>query len=234
MKLNFYSPNKGKFRQLRIWFFRGLLCLLAFVGVWVLAYRWVNPPTTFYILHQRAVLEKPLKHEWVDMAQISPVTLRAIVAAEDADFCAHIGIDMQALRRALQEGAVRGGSTISQQTVKNVFLWQGRSWLRKSLEGLMTPLADLAWGKRRMLEIYVNMIEFDTGVFGIQAAAKHHFGVNAAALNRVQAARLASVLPNPKGYSAVNPSNARRARAAQIIAGSDYIRRDGRAACFDR
>jgi monofunctional biosynthetic peptidoglycan transglycosylase len=128
---------------------------------------------------------------------------------------------------------MRGGSTISQQVVKNAFLWPGRNWLRKAIEALMTPYVDLLWNKRRMLEIYLNIAEFDTGIFGIQAAAQHHFGVNAKNLNRVQAGRLAVVLPDPKGRSAIAPSKSLRKRAASVIAGTDMIRRDGRSKCFE-
>ncbi|MGB0798259.1 MAG: monofunctional biosynthetic peptidoglycan transglycosylase [Planktomarina sp.] len=200
-------------------------------AVWGLSYRWINPPTTIYMQQERARLGE-IKREWVDIEDVAPVMLRALVAAEDANFCNHWGIDSAALRRALSEGAVRGGSTISQQTVKNTFLWHGRNWIRKAMEAVMTPYAEAVWSKRRMLEIYINIAEFDTGVFGIQAAAQHHFGVDAADLNRVQAGRLAVVLPDPKGRSAINPSSGLRRRAASVIAGSDMIARDGRAACF--
>ena len=174
-----------------------------------------------------------IQYEWVNIENVAPVLVRALVAAEDANYCAHWGIDSAAVRRALRDGAMRGGSTISQQTVKNAFLWQGRSWLRKAIEALMTPYVEAVWSKRRLLEIYVNVAEFDTGVFGIQAAARHHFGINAAELNRVQAGRLAVVLPDPKGRSAIKPISRLRKQAASVIAGSDMIRIDGRAACFE-
>lgn len=226
------KKTRGPIR--RLWRFLWKLVFWAVVifAVWGLAYRWINPPTTFYMIQERIRLGE-IKHDWVDIEDVAPVMLRAIVAAEDANFCEHWGIDASAVRRALQEGAVRGGSTISQQTVKNAHLWQGRNWLRKAMEAVMTPYAETVWSKRRMLEIYLNIAEFDTGVFGIQAAAQHHFGVDAANLNRVQAGRLAVVLPDPKGRSGVNPSASLRRRAASVIAGSDMIRRDGRAACFE-
>jgi monofunctional biosynthetic peptidoglycan transglycosylase len=164
---------------------------------------------------------------------MAPILRRAVVAAEDANFCTHWGIDSAAVRQALREGALRGGSTISQQTVKNAFLWPGRNWLRKAVEALLTPYIEMVWSKRRLLEIYLNIAEFDTGVFGIEAAAWHHFGVAAKDLNRVQAGRLAVVLPNPKGRSAIRPTKDIRKRAASVIAGTDMIQKDGRAECFE-
>lgn len=214
------------------WVLRGLLvCLIVFAG-WGLAYRWLNPPTTLYMMQESWRLDG-IQYDWVDIEDVAPVMLRALVAAEDASFCSHWGIDSAAVRQALRDGAMRGGSTISQQTVKNAFLWQGRSWLRKAIEALMTPYSEAVWSKKRLLEIYINVVEFDTGVFGIQAAAVHHFGIDAAKLNRVQAGRLAVVLPDPKGRSAIKPDASLKKHAASVIAGSDIIRKDGRAACFE-
>ncbi|MDE0759953.1 MAG: monofunctional biosynthetic peptidoglycan transglycosylase [Planktomarina sp.] len=217
---------------IRRWSFWSILLITSIMAFWGLMYRWVNPPTTLYIIQESQRLGE-VKQEWVDIENVSPVMVRALVAAEDANFCYHWGIDSAAVRKALKQGAIRGGSTISQQVVKNAFLWPGRSWLRKAIEALMTPYVDLLWNKRRMLEVYLNIAEFDTGIFGIQAAAQHHFGVNAKDLNRVQAARLAVVLPDPKGRSAIAPSKSLRKRASSVIAGSDMIRRDGRSKCFE-
>ena len=136
-------------------------------------------------------------------------------------------------RNALDEGANHGASTISQQVVKNVYLWQGRSWLRKALEALLTPAVELVWPKRRIIEVYLNVAEFDEGVFGVEAAARHYFGTSAADLSATQAARLAAILPNPKGRSAANPSDFVRRRSAQIVDGAATIRADGRSACFE-
>ncbi len=230
------ARRKGPLRRLVGWLLRWMWRIVFWgaiiLAVWVLAYRWINPPTTYHMKAEAARLGG-VQYEWVDTDAVAPVFLRSVVAAEDADFCVHSGVDWSAIQQALSEGARRGGSTISQQTVKNAFLWQGRSWVRKGLEVMITPFADWVWGKDRMLEIYVNIIEYDTGVFGIQAAARHHYGVDASDLNRVQAGRLAAVLPNPRGYQAVNPSAFIRDRAASIIAGSDMIRRDGRSDCFE-
>ena len=208
-----------------------LAAALAFLA-WGLFYRWVNPPITFYMMQERARLGE-IQYQWVDIEEVAPMVRRAVVAAEDANFCTHWGIDSVAVRQALREGALRGGSTISQQTVKNAFLWPGRNWLRKAVEALLTPYIEMVWSKRRLLEIYLNIAEFDTGVFGIEAAAWHHFGVAAKDLNRVQAGRLAVVLPNPKGRSAIRPTKDIRKRAASVIAGTDMIQKDGRAECFE-
>ena len=141
--------------------------------------------------------------------------------------------DLLAVRAALDEGGARGASTISQQVVKNVYLWQGRSWLRKALEALITPVNEAIWSKRRVLEVYLNVAEFDEGVFGVQAAAQHYFGVTADKLSATQAARLAAVLPNPKNRSASRPSASLQKRARSIRDGAATIRADGRADCFE-
>jgi monofunctional glycosyltransferase len=133
----------------------------------------------------------------------------------------------------LANGATRGGSTISQQTVKNVYLWQGRSWPRKVIEAAITPLAEVLWPKRRMLEIYLNIAEFDEGVFGVEAAAQHYYNVRAKDLSAVQSARLAVLLPNPKERDPRNLSKNLRARAAQVLDGAATIQADGRSDCFD-
>ncbi|MBR2657304.1 MAG: monofunctional biosynthetic peptidoglycan transglycosylase [Loktanella sp.] len=203
-----------------------------FVLVWTLLYALINPPTTAYMVSEGRRLGG-VQHEWVPMDRIAPVMARAAVAAEDANFCLHWGLDVNAIRSAMERG--RGGaSTISQQVVKNVYLWHGRSWARKSIEALWTPVTEVFWSKRRILEIYLNVAEFDAGVFGVQAAAQHYFGVDAANLTATQAARLAAILPAPKERSASNPGQFTRNRAAQIISGAETIAADGRADCFQR
>lgn len=206
--------------------FAGLACL------WVLAYALIAPPTTPYIMAEERRLGRDVAHVWVDADQIAPVMLRAVVAAEDANFCGHWGFDMAAIRAALEAGAQRGASTISQQVVKNAYLWHGRDWLRKALEAVLTPMVELVWSKRRILEVYLNIAEFDEGVFGVQAAAQHYFGTTAQALSATQAARLAAILPDPKGRSAAKPSAFVSRRTTAILDGAETIRRDGRAACF--
>ncbi|MCG6882169.1 MAG: monofunctional biosynthetic peptidoglycan transglycosylase [Silicimonas sp.] len=210
---------------------RSVLSLFLAIVAWVGLYALVPPPTTPYILSE-GLAHGSIRRSWVPADEIAPEMLRATVAAEDANFCLHWGFDMGQLRAAIAEGGNRGASTLTQQTVKNVWLWHGRSWPRKALEAMFTPVVEAMWSKRRILEVYLNMAEFDTGVFGIEAAAQHHFGVSAAALTGRQAALLAAVLPNPKERQAVVPSTATRRRAAQIADGAATIDRDGRAACF--
>ena len=210
---------------------RGALVLGVMVVALVALFGQVNPPPGPYMLAERHRLGG-LERDWVPMERISPNMARAAVAAEDANFCLHWGFDMVELRRAIDAGARRGASTISQQTVKNVFLWQGRSWGRKAMEAVLTPVMEATWSKRRILEVYLNVAEFDTGVFGVEAAARHYFGVSAADLTLTQAARLAAILPDPRGRSASNPSAFVQRRSAAIADGAATIARDGRAACF--
>ncbi|MCB1338447.1 MAG: monofunctional biosynthetic peptidoglycan transglycosylase [Maritimibacter sp.] len=209
--------------------------LLGFAAVILLSvalFAIVNPPTTLYMAAEGA-RHGGVKHEWVDFEDIAPVMARAVVAAEDANFCNHWGFDMVAIRQVIAAGEGRGASTITQQTVKNLFLWPGRSWTRKALEALITPVVELFWSKRRILEVYLNIVEFDTAVFGVEAAAQHHFAVPASGLSPLQSARLAAVLPNPKGRSAVAPAPFVEQRARSILDGAGTIERDGRAACFE-
>lgn len=197
----------------------------------VLIFTLFNPPTTWTMYSENSRLGR-LDHQWVPIEEIAPVMARSVVAAEDANFCDHWGFDVNAIRAAIEDGASRGASTISQQVVKNVYLWQGRSWVRKALETGMTPFVEMAWSKRRILEVYLNVAEFDEGVFGIEAASRHYFGVGPEDLSASQAARLATVLPNPKGRSASRPSQSQIRRASSIMDGAATIDRDGRAACF--
>lgn len=200
--------------------------------LWIVAYGYLPVPTTIYIQQERARLGS-IEREWVSIEQIAPVLARSVVAAEDANFCLHWGFDMSAIRAAIDSGAARGGSTISQQTVKNAFLWHGRSWLRKGMEAMITPVVELIWPKRRVIEVYLNVAEFAPGVFGAEAGARHHFGVSAADLTERQAALLAAVLPNPQQRSASAPSDFVNRRARSIQDGAATIRADGRADCFE-
>lgn len=231
------TPKNGTARRFRPdrWLMRWTLRLVSVVFLLAvfLTVLWglINPPTTYYMMQESRRLGG-VEREWVNIEQIAPIMARAAVAAEDANFCLHWGLDINAIRAAIDEGGGRGASTISQQVVKNVYLWHGRSYVRKVLEAGMTPLVEALWTKRRILEVYLNVAEFDEGVFGVGAAAQHYFGVDAADLTQVQAARLAAILPDPKGRSASNPSRFVRNRAAQILDGAATIRADGRARCF--
>ena len=223
-------------RGLLSWAFRYVvrtaLAGAALVLMAVLVFTVFNPPTTPYILSESRRLGG-IDKTWVDLEDIAPAMARSAVAAEDANYCLHWGFDIAAIRAAIEAGGSRGASTISQQVVKNVYLWQGRSWLRKALEALLTPLVEAVWTKRRILEVYLNVAEFDEGVFGVEAAAQGYFKVSAKDLTETQAARLAAVLPNPKVRSASEPSASLRRRAVAIRDGAATIRADGRAACFE-
>jgi monofunctional glycosyltransferase len=224
--------QQPRLRRALIWAGRGLLGIVGLYALLIVLFSFLSPPTNIYQMQESARLGG-LQREWVDWDRIAPVMARSAVAAEDANFCLHWGFDMAAIRLAIDAGSNRGASTISQQVVKNVFLWQGRSWLRKAAEAAMTPAVELVWSKQRILEVYLNVAEFDEGIFGVQAAAQHYFGVDAADLTALQAARLAAVLPDPKGRDAANPGPLVRKRAGQIMAGAETIAADGRAGCFE-
>ena len=209
-----------------------VLGAVALVTVLMMLGRFVAPVTTPYMFSEARRLGG-IAYDFVPLDQIAPVMARSVVAAEDANFCTHWGFDMAAIRLALEEGGARGASTISQQTVKNLYLWHGRNYTRKALEALMTPGLEAIWPKERIIEVYLNIAEFDAGVFGVKAAARHYFGVAPADLTAVQAARLAAILPDPKDRSASKPSAFVRKRAAAIVDGAATIRKDGRAACFE-
>lgn len=212
-----------------IW--RALIGMVAIVVVWIVLYAFVPVPTTIYMLSEGRRLDS-IERDWVPVEEISIHLQRAVVAAEDANYCLHWGFDMDAIRDAIAQGGSRGASTISQQTVKNAFLWHGRNWARKALEALITPVMEGLWSKRRILEVYLNVAEFDEGVFGAEAAAQHHFGVSAAELSPIQATRLAAVLPAPQDRSAIAPTPWLERRAASILDGAETIRADGRDGCF--
>ncbi|MDO9429323.1 MAG: monofunctional biosynthetic peptidoglycan transglycosylase [Methylobacterium sp.] len=191
---------------------------LGFLLAMALVYSAVTPPSTL-MLGRWAVL-KPVDRQSVALAAISPHLVQAVIASEDQRFCLHAGVDWGALRDVVddEEGPSRGASTISMQTVKNVFLWPGRSVLRKGLEIPLALATDALWGKRRMLEVYLNVAEWGEGVFGAEAAAQRWFGKPARNLTRGEAALLAAVLPNPILRNPALPSRGVRAQAARIQA----------------
>lgn len=214
-------------RRLLIWMRWFALRVLALMIALVLIYGLVNPPTTWTIVAESRQNPIAARH-WTDIEDIAPAMLRSVVAAEDANFCLHWGFDMSEIRNVVISGSSRGASTLSQQTAKNVFLWQGRSWPRKALETAFTPMIEAFWTKRRILEVYLNVAEFGQGVFGIEAAAREYFGTTPDRLSNVQAARLAAILPAPKSRSPHKAS----ARSRAIADGAATIARDGRASCF--
>ncbi len=184
-----------------------LLLLLAVI----MLLRFVNPPTSSFMLgHRLSQPDQALHQHWVPLSEISPWMPLAVVASEDQRFPEHWGVDFAAIRKALAEyqagEGLRGASTITQQTAKNLFLWNGRSFVRKALEAGLALGIEGLWPKRRIMEVYLNIAEFGPGIYGVEAASQRYFGISASQLSPIQAARLAAVLPNPKSLSAVSPS----------------------------
>ncbi len=209
---------------------RWTLYLLALAVLFVAAGRWVVPPITHTQWVERQRLGA-LQREWVPFEAAGPLPA-AVIAAEDANFCAHWGFDFDAIRAALQEDRRRGASTISQQVAKNVYLWQEQSWLRKGIEAAVTLVIEATWSKRRIVEVYVNVAEMGNGVFGAEAAARHWFGTSAASLSPAQAARIAAILPAPHVRSASAPGDFTAGRARSIAEGARSLRQSDRLACL--
>ena len=226
------NKTTGPIARIRRWALRVVLAMVVAFVFLVLIYSVVNPPVTHTIWSEWRRLGK-VDREWVPIEEIAPIMARSVVAAEDANFCLHWGFDVEAIRDALEDGGSRGASTITQQVVKNVFLWQGRSWVRKALETSMTPVVEIVWSKQRILEVYLNVAETGQGIFGVEAAAQKYYGVSAAKMSPTQAARVAAILPSPRNRSVTDPSVRTRRRAASILDGAATIRADGRAACFE-
>jgi monofunctional biosynthetic peptidoglycan transglycosylase len=201
---------------------------------WVGAYLFIDAPADALML-QRAAEGETIRHQPVSIRRMSPHIIRSVIAAEDANFCTHHGFDVEAIQDAMESNAgggnVRGASTISQQTAKNLFLWPQRSWLRKGLETYFTALIEFIWPKRRIMEHYLNVAEWGDGIFGVQAAAQARFGVDAEDLTPLQAARLAAVLPSPNSWRADNPGPYVRRRSASIVQRAQVVRNERMAAC---
>jgi monofunctional biosynthetic peptidoglycan transglycosylase len=228
-------------RKRRRWV-RVLLIVLAGLLLWppvsVLALKVLPPPPTILML-QRLAQGRGLERSWRPLDRIAPSLVAAVIAAEDARFCAHDGFDWEAIRAAAAHNArsktkVRGGSTITQQTAKNVFLWPSRDYVRKGLEAGYTVLIEKLWGKRRILEVYLNVVEWGPGVYGAQAAARRYFHVDASQLTPQQSARLAAILPSPLKWKAVNPGRYVARRSRSIGANAAVVRADDMAACIRR
>ena len=196
-----------------------LVAVLASAGL-VLVLRFVPPPFTAMMLEQPGPL-RDLQYEWRDRRQVAAAVARAVIASEDQRFLAHHGFDFGQLEIAIDEyragDELRGASTITQQVAKNLFLWSGRSFVRKALEAYFTVLLEACWPKQRILEVYLNVAELGDGVFGVEAAARRFFGVHASALSAEQAALLAAVLPNPHKLHADKPSSYVRGRQSWIL-----------------
>jgi monofunctional biosynthetic peptidoglycan transglycosylase len=209
-----------------------ILALLPLGGVLIHA---VLPPPITLLMARRAMAGEGLDYRWRSLDEISPRLVAAAIAAEDARFCSHRGFDLEAIEQALkaneQGRRMRGGSTISQQTAKNVFLWPGRDWVRKGLEAGYTVLIETVWGKRRIMEVYLNVAEMGPGIYGAEAAAQHWFGKSAADLSSREAARLAAILPSPRRYNAGSPGPYMRRRASRVQAAATTVRNEGLGAC---
>lgn len=214
-----------------------LLCLLGVGGVVLL--RVVPPPMTF-LMTTRLLEGEGRRYDWRSLDDISPRLVEAAIAAEDSTYCRHHGFDMKAIERALKanernekrgRSRIRGGSTISQQTAKNVFLWPGRDWIRKGLEAGYTVMIETVWGKRRIMEVYLNVAEWAPGVYGAEAASQHWYGKSARDLTAREAARMAAILPSPRRYQAASPGPYVRRRASRIQAAMGTVRNDGLASC---
>ncbi len=227
-------PARGKPGWLAKLFTLALLIGVGLPLLAVLVYRVVPVPLT-PLMVSRAMDGRGLDHRWRPLYEISPNLVRAVVAAEDAHFCEHMGFDFAAMQKAFANnqkgGRVRGGSTISQQTAKNVFLWEGRSYLRKGLEAYFTLLIETGWGKHRIMEVYLNSIEWGPGIYGAEAASQRIFKKPARDLTVTQAARLAAILPSPLKWKAGKPGPYVARRSRRIGAATGTVRRDGLDGC---
>ncbi len=215
-----------------LWFF-----LISFL--WVLSYRWVNPPTTYLQMQQKIVLDKKEYHPmvWKDLDEINSNMHLAVISSEDQNFLDHWGIDYGAIKKAVEHNKTsekkRGASTITQQVAKNVFLWPNRSWVRKGFEVYFTYLIELLWSKERIMEVYLNVIETGKGTFGVEAAAQRYFKVSSDKLSASQSALITAALPSPRKSNPGNPSAYLTKRKQHVMRqmrflGKSYFERHGK------
>ncbi len=203
--------------------------------LWVLVYRFVPPPVTATMLGD-LVGGRGITKDWMSLSDMDPDMARAAIAGEDGKFCSHNGFDSEAIRQAIRRnasgGRIRGGSTISQQTAKNAFLWQGGGYFRKGMEAWFTLLIETVWGKRRIMEVYLNIAETGIGTYGANAGAQRYYRHDAGTLSATEAARIAAVLPLPKERAAVTPSGFTRRYGNSIAARIGVVKRDGLDNCL--
>ena len=208
--------------------------LLLFSILWVLAYRFINPPITATMMGD-VLAGRGATRDWMSIKEIDRDMVRAAIGAEDSKFCQHNGFDVDAIENAIKRnasgGRIRGGSTISQQTAKNAFLWQGGGYARKGAEAWFTFLIESLWGKRRIMEVYLNLAETGLGTYGVNAGSERYFGHDASAMSASEAARIAAVLPLPKKRGAVAPKGFTRRYGNSISARIGVVGRDGLDAC---
>lgn len=216
----------------KIWRWTKKIFLILFIAqlVYIILLKWINPPITITQLVSW-VSGHGLKRDYVSNNAISYNAKLAVIASEDQLFSDHSGFDWKSIQKAMKynerkPGRVRGASTISQQVAKNVFLWQGRSWIRKGLETYFTFMIELIWGKKRILQMYLNVSEMGPGVFGIERAANIYFNKSAKNLSRQEAALIAACLPSPKRYRVKPPSNYVAARSRKIMQQMDFLQPD--------
>jgi monofunctional glycosyltransferase len=219
------------FRFIFKWLFYFVVGSIALTAIYAI----VPVPTTLTMLFD----QHGAKRDWTSLSNISPNLVRAVIAAEDGKFCSHDGFDREAIEKALERnkrgGRMRGGSTISQQTAKNVFLWQGTGWtryLRKVPEVYFTFLIEKIWGKRRIMEVYLNVAETGIGTYGAQEGAQRYFQKSAKNLSRVEAARLAAILPLPKKRAVNGAGGFTRRYGNSISARIRVVQRDGLDSCI--
>jgi monofunctional biosynthetic peptidoglycan transglycosylase len=221
------GKKRGLLARVFLWLF-GLL--VVFPVCWVLLYRFVPPPMTS-LMAIRFFEHRGMDYRWRPMSQISPTLADAAIASEDARFCIHHGFDFTAMEKAMahndrRPGRIRGGSTISQQTAKNVFLWPDRTYVRKGLEAYFTVLIEALWGKKRIMEVYLNVVEMGPGLYGAEAASQVDFGHSARKMSTSEAARLVAILPNPLKYNAVEPGKYVQRRAGRVAGQVGVVRSD--------
>lgn len=229
------SPWTRPFRQTA----RAIAYLVFLSLVWIAAYRFVPVPATIHMVGEYVIEGHTLRYQWVPLERISPNLVRAVIASEDGEFCNHMGFDFAEIERSWnkaqrRDAPARGASTITQQTAKNAFLWTGRSYFRKALEAYFTGAIEVVWGKRRIMEIYLNIIEFGPGIFGAEAASRHWFHKTAARLSPLEAARLAAILPSPKRYKANPPGPYIANRSYTIAARAGTVGAYGEDRCVRR
>ena len=223
-------------RRIFGWLWKALLIFVIGSVLWVLLYRFVDPPVTFTQLGD-AIGGNGATRQWMGIERIDRNMVRAVIAGEDSKFCQHSGFDREAIEQAWRRnqagrGVIRGGSTISQQTAKNAFLWQGGGFFRKGLEAWFTLLIETLWSKRRIMEVYLNVAETGIGTYGANAGAMRYFGHDASRLSRQEAARIAAVLPLPKRREAIAPGGFTRRYGNIILARMASVQRDGLDACI--
>ena len=214
---------------------KALLIFVILSVLWVLLYRFVNPPVTATQAADWA-WGNGAARAWLPIERIDRNMVRAAIAGEDGKFCTHMGFDRQAIEAAMRRNAaggrvLRGGSTISQQTAKNAFLWQGGGYVRKGLEAWFTLLIESLWSKRRIMEVYLNVAETGIGTYGVEAGARRYFGHGAGTLNPAEAARIAAVFPLPKRRAAIDPRGFTRRYGNMIRARMAVVGREGLDAC---